>query len=283
MAAISAVFDICGTSRIRPGDPTEPLIGVDTRDGLEASRSVGICKHEGIPYAVTLCKEHSLARALMQKDQKEDTRQCYVRGPAFEGIEQMLERTQQGGSNSGRDVKVRMVHGIGTHLPGYSTRLAENLARELELTVVSRAPKVLTLRFRMPQVDPDALRGRIRGKTGDEIGTVTVNNYRSKRGDRGMSFYELTWSEITEADKRVMSSDDSGEYSFRRAGINKDLKKFINSVMPDPLIYLGDAHDTNWQAVSQTLCWMFTQDNDRLPDRTDQICQFEQYPPAEVR
>lgn len=224
-----------------------------------------------------------LGRALMLKDEKEDTRECYVRGSTFEGLEQMVGREQAGGPDSGKDLKVLMVHGIGTHLPGYSTRLAENLARELNLWVVSRAPKVLTLRFRMPPVEAGTLRGRIRGKTGDKIGTVTINNYSSKSGDRRMTFYELTWSEITDADKRVIAYDDSGEYSFRRAGINKELKQFVNSHMPDPLIYLGDAQFTIQQAVAQSLCWMFTQDYDQLPSTGDQYCQFDRYPATEVR
>lgn len=225
-----------------------------------------------------------LGRALMKQGDKEDTRQCYIRGSAFDGVEQMMEKDQQGGLASGNDLKLLMVHGIGTHLPGYATRLAENLARELNLDVVNREPKVITLRFRMPeQAVADALRGRIRGKTGDKIGTVMVNTYWNKANDRKMTFYELTWSEITEADKRILAYDDSGEYTFRRAGLNKDLKQFVNSHMPDPLIYLGDAHFTIQQAVTQTLCWMFTQDYDQLPKQTDQVCHFQDYPPTEVR
>ncbi|UCH53737.1 MAG: hypothetical protein JSW09_02775 [Pseudomonadota bacterium] len=225
-----------------------------------------------------------MARALMQQE-REDTRQCYVRGQAFDGIEQLIEKTEQPGPKAGGDLKVLMVHGIGTHVPGYSTRLSENLARELKLDVVAREPKVITLRLALGQehIASGATRGRLRGKPGDKNGTVRVTTYRSKTSDRKMTFYELTWSEITEVDKRIIAYDDSGEYSFRRAGLNKELKQFVNAHLPDPLIYLGDAQLNIQLAVSQTLCWMFTRDFAQLPRQSDAVCQFQNYSPKEVR
>jgi len=225
-----------------------------------------------------------VARGLVG-DRKEDTRQCYVRGPTFDGIEQLIEKAERAGPNSGEDVKVLMVHGIGTHLPGYSTRLAENLARELQLDVVGREPKSLTLRFNPSKrvLEVASQLKKSRGKIGDEIGTLRVNKYRSKNSNRAMTFYELTWSEITEPDKKVMAYDDSGEYTFRRAGVNRDLKHFVNQTLPDPLIYLGDARLNIQYAVSQSLCWMMTQDYEQLPQKTDQICDIEKYSAIELR
>ena len=226
-----------------------------------------------------------LGRALMGPGEKEDTRQCYVRGPAFDGIAQLLEKSERGGPETSGGLKVLMVHGIGTHQAGYSTRLAENLARELELDVVDRAPKTITLRLALAQehMKMGAALGRLRGKLGDKNGSVSVTNYRSKKGDREMTFYELTWSEITEADKRIIAADDSGEYSFRRAGLNKELKQFVNAYLPDPLIYLGDAQLNIQLAVSQTLCWMFTREYVQLPEHSDQVCNFANYPPTVLR
>ena len=72
----------------------------------------------------------------------EDTRECEVSGPAFSGILPMLER-QDGYPPIGQAgperpiLKVIMVHGVGTHVPGYSARLSANLARSLGLTVVA--------------------------------------------------------------------------------------------------------------------------------------------------
>lgn len=225
-----------------------------------------------------------VARALMAKGDQEDTRQCYVRGPAFEGVEQLLEKAMQSEPRGRGDLKVLMVHGIGTHLPGYSTRLAENLAQELKLDVVEREAKTIALRLDVAQEHMAAgvARGRLRGKVGDRNGSVTVSRYLSKNGERRMTFYELTWSEITDRDKRIIAYDDSGEYSFRRAGLNRDLKHFINSHLPDPLIYLGDAQLNIQLAVSQTLCWMFTRDFQDLPKSTDQSCRFTDHRPREV-
>ncbi len=225
-----------------------------------------------------------LMRGLMKQDE-EDTRQCYVRGPGYDGIEQMIEKTSASGPKPDGDMKVLMVHGIGTHQPGYSTRLAENLAQELKLDVVEHVPKVISLRLNVPQdsFKENVERGLMRGKLGDSNGTVTVHSYRSKDGSRGMTFYELTWSEITDPDKDIIKYDDSGAYSFRRAGLNNDLKLFVNSHLPDPLIYLGDAQGNIQAAVSQTLCWMFTRDYAQIPKQTDQACIFENYPPDEVK
>jgi len=224
-------------------------------------------------------------RALMKKDDQKDTRQCYVRGPAFEGIEQLIDMEQQTGPKEGGDLKVLMVHGIGTHLPGYSTRLAENLARELNLDVVDREPKTITLRLNLAQekLEEIAARGVVRGKQGDNNGILTVHAYRDKKSTRKMIFYELTWSEITDADKRIIAYDDSGEYSFRRASLNNDLKHFVNQHLPDPLIYLGDAQLNIQLSVSQALCWMFTRDYEQIPKQADQACLFDQYSPQQVR
>lgn len=221
----------------------------------------------------------------MAGQEQEDTRMCYIRGPSFDGIEQLIDLAGQPGPKSGGDLKLLMVHGIGTHLPGYSTRLAENLARELDLDVVDREPKKIALRLAAnEQIMEMALnRGDVRGKPGDSNGALTVHRYRSKSSQRKMIFYELTWSEITEGDKKVMAYDDSGEYSFRRAGVNKDLKQFVNSHLPDPLIYLGDAQLNIQLSVAQALCWMLTRDYTDIPRQSDQICNFQEYPPAEVR
>lgn len=224
-----------------------------------------------------------LMRGLMKQDDKEDIRQCYVRGPAFDGIEQMVKMASKPGPKSNGDIKVLMVHGIGTHDPGYSTRLAENLARELKLDVVGRAPKTITLRLPShEQFKVEVAQGLARGKPGDRNGTVTVHSFRSKEDTRKLTFYELTWSEITEADKRIINFDDSGAYSFRRAKLNNDLKQFINNHLPDPLIYLGNAHGNIQAAVTQTLCWMYTRDYEHLPNKTDQACNLEGYAPDEV-
>ncbi len=240
-----------------------------------------------LPLLLLLSACSSFGEGMMRglvNQEKEDTRECFVRGPSFDGIEQMVDATLQPGPKQGADVKVLMVHGIGTHLPGYSTRLAENLARELDLKVVDRTPKIIKLGLYLdPKLFEDSVRfERMRGELGDSNGTVTVQRYSSKDGTRGMTFYELTWSEITEPDKRIINYDSSGNYSFRRAGLNRNLKQFVNNSLPDPLIYLGDAQGNIQLSVSQTLCWMFTKSYEQLPDKTGQECRMLETTPESV-
>ena len=68
-----------------------------------------------------------VTRGLLARSEEpaEDTRQCEVSGPAFSGILPLLER-QAGYPPIGQAgperpiLKVIMVHGVGTHVPGYS-------------------------------------------------------------------------------------------------------------------------------------------------------------------
>jgi hypothetical protein len=240
-----------------------------------------------LPLLLLLSACSSFGEGLMRGlvlQETEDTRECFVRGHSFDGVEQMVDATVQPGPKQGGDVKVLMVHGIGTHLPGYSTRLAENLARELDLNVVDRTPKIIQLGLHLNRkLFEDNVRfGRMRGELGESNGTVTVQRYSSKDGTRGMTFYELTWSEITEPDKRIINYDSSGAYSFRRAGLNRDLKQFVNNSLPDPLIYLGNAQGNIQLSVSQTLCWIFTRSYEEVPDKTDEACQFRGISPESV-
>jgi len=69
---------------------------------------------------------------------KEDTRSCDVSGYTFKGLEPYMVRQEDylsgGGNPEGRPtLKVLMIHGIGNHDSGYSTRLSTNLTRELKL------------------------------------------------------------------------------------------------------------------------------------------------------
>ena len=60
-------------------------------------------------------------------------------------------------------LKVIMVHGVGTHVPGYSARLSANLARSLGLTVV--APDAKAFPIEAPAFP------------GETLGTLTVTRH----------------------------------------------------------------------------------------------------------
>lgn len=194
-----------------------------------------------------------MAEAFLEKQQSEDTRVCQVWGKPFLGIGPYL-------GNSLGKMKVLMVHGVGGHLPGYSTKFLEKLAKELDLTVMSASYKNITL------ISPNA---KI-----DNLGNLRISHLFSKDRRRELLFYELTWSAITASQKEVLSYDNSGEYSFRRAEVNDMLKKFSNSTGPDPIIYLGESREDILVSFAQAFCWMAKSDWEGLPDDVSQNCSF---------
>ena len=208
----------------------------------------------------------SIAKGITQavvgeKEEKVDTRECHIRGRSFDGLEAYMERQERIKHTGDLEVptlKVLMVHGIGKHLPGYSTRLAENLSRELRLDVVKE--RVKEIQITQP-VFPN-----------EPLGLLRVSFHSNKSGTRRMMFYELTWSEITDAEKQAIAYDDSGAYSFRRANLNNAMKKFINSHIPDPLIYLGESREKIQISVGQSICWMYSRNWEGLDDKVSAYC-----------
>lgn len=195
-----------------------------------------------------------LAEAYFEKQETADTRVCEIWGESFEGIRPHLE-TPRG------KMKVLMVHGVGDHLPGYSTQFIEKLAKELKLNVRTKRNKDISL------TDPL--------DTSKKLGNLRVHRLLNKNRNKELLFYELTWSEITAKEKAVLAYDNSGEYSFRRAEVNDLLKKFSNDTGPDPIIYLGESREDILIAFTQSFCWMINGKWDDLPDGISQACTFD--------
>jgi hypothetical protein len=151
-----------------------------------------------------------------------------------------------------------MVHGVGNNLPGYSTQFFEKLAKQLNLTVRSRKYKVIALSSPY--------------KESKKLGNLRVHRLLNKKRDKELLFYELTWSEITAEEKALLSYDNSGEYSFRRAEINNLLKQFSNDTGPDPIIYLGESRQDILVAFTQSFCWMMSSNWADLPSDGKQTC-----------
>lgn len=76
--------------------------------------------------------ERRLADDLVKSGQIKLNR-CEVEGFDYSGIDSYLTK--------GKLLKVLMIHGIGTHHPGYSRLIQQNLADSLGLNVISRQPK----------------------------------------------------------------------------------------------------------------------------------------------
>jgi hypothetical protein len=208
-----------------------------------------------------------LARGVMAPsgEPAADTRMCEVTGPAFTGILPMLER-QDGYPPIGQAgperpiLKVIMVHGVGTHVPGHSARLSANLARSLGLTVV--APDAKAFPIEAPYFP------------GETLGTLTVTRHTNVARDREMLFYELTWSPISQPAKDAIAFDNTAVYARQRASLNNVFKQFVNDVAPDPLVYTGAGRDRIQVTIGQTLCWALSTDWQGLPD-AQQLCTPE--------
>ena len=191
------------------------------------------------------------AQAVLEKSENEDTRQCQVWGKPFMGIEADL--AQKDGKT-----KVLFVHGVGDHIPGYTTEFLEKLAKELNLNARSEGQKNIELNTPL-----------IPGKA---LGNLRITHLLNEKTRKELTFYELTWSEITRQEKALLDFDTSGEYDFRRARINGLLKKFSNDTGPDPIIYLGQSRVPILAAYAQSFCWMATQNWEDLPASGKHSC-----------
>ncbi len=192
-----------------------------------------------------------MVEAMLEKSEVEDTRVCQVWGQPFTGISSGL------GKRQGK-TKLLFVHGVGDHLPGYTTEFMEKLAKQLNLNVRSETPKNISLTT--PLV-PDR-----------ELGNLRATQLINDTDGRELIFYELTWSGITRDEKALLSFDDSGDYEFRRARINSLLKKFTNDTGPDPIIYLGESREAILAAFAQSFCWMASGDWHDLPAGGSHFC-----------
>ncbi len=192
-----------------------------------------------------------VTEAILEKQESADTRLCEIRGAGFSGLKPHLDEPD-------KKMKVLMVHGVGNHQPGYSTEFLEKLAKELNLTVTTSSHKNIHL--------TDSANKK------KKLGNLRISRFLDKSHQQELLFYELTWSEITAQDKKVLSYDNSGEYSYRRAEVNDLLKKFSNDTGPDPIIYLGEKREDILVSFAQSLCWMINSDWKSLPDDEHQVC-----------
>jgi hypothetical protein len=158
-----------------------------------------------------------------------------------------------------------MVHGVGHHIPGYGTLLYENLAKELGLSVVDIPPKELTLSHP--------------GNPSEKLGNLRLTRLLSKDRDRELLFYELTWSSITDVDKENLNFDVSGQVTSRRAKVNRNMKRFSNDAIADPLLYLGENQEPILISIGQSLCWMTTHGWDDFPSDSHKPCGLKTISP----
>lgn len=208
---------------------------------------------------------------LAKPEDGKDIRSCDVSGHAFKGLEDFMAHQEDYSSESGNPetrptLKVLMIHGIGLHDAGYSTRFSTNLTRELKLDARAETFKKIDLKHPLSE---------------KPLGYLTVSRFFNQRKTRELIFYELTWSNIIEEEKSRINYDNSGAYTYKRANLNNVMKSFINSHVPDPMIYLGGSQEYMVTSVLQSLCWMFVGDWEELADHQNTFCDAKTQPLSE--
>lgn len=214
------------------------------------------CLLSSLSIAVLLAGCASLSKgvteAILENAESKDTRICQVWGKPFAGIDANLAKAKG-------KTKVLFVHGVGDHIPGYTTEFQEKLAKELNLNVRSDIEKNIELSAPL--------------LPGKKLGNLRITHLLNTENTKELTFYELTWSEITRQEKALLDFDNSGEYEFRRAKINGMLKKFSNDTGPDPIIYLGKSREAILAAYGQSFCWMASRDWEELPSSGEHVCK----------
>ncbi|MFZ1202042.1 MAG: hypothetical protein WAO07_17870 [Desulfobacterales bacterium] len=192
-----------------------------------------------------------VASRAIESLEREDNRQCEIRGSLFGGISSLLEDE--------KIVKVLIVHGIGTHRPGHATTIIENISGTLGLTVFSRPKNINILNPANPQ---------------QRLSNLRIVNTRNPGGSQKVFFYELTWSDITAERKRLLDFDTSGDFAQRRAPFNNTMKAFLNDISPDPIIFFTDKENPILAAAQQVVCWMLAdRESESLTDNQSQVCR----------
>lgn len=179
--------------------------------------------------------------------QTEDTRQCWINGREFNGLEQLFH---QADDSSVARLKVLKVHGIGSHVPGYSQHLQNGMIEEFGFTAMDESVKQIAMAH--PSHDGD-------------LGTLRVHRYMDPERAREMLFYELTWDPIVETEKQLIDFDNTAESSARRVPFNHTLKTFVNATVPDALMYNTKYRDPIQLSIGQAICWMLSEKWEKLP------------------
>ena len=199
-----------------------------------------------------------VTEALLER-KKEDSRQCEIAGAEFNGVTQSLESQE---THPKKVTKVLMVHGISTHLPGYSSRFQKKLYETLNLNKTDEVVKTIKL-------DSDEI------EWGDEdrvLGELHITRHMDEAKTQELIFYELTWSPITVTQKETLAADSANMEGLPRSDLNGSLKSFMNATVPDMLIYNGNGYEKITKAIEESVCWMIADDWQDLPESGAHNC-----------
>lgn len=194
-----------------------------------------------------------VAEAIVNYD-KVKLNRCEIEGFDYSGLDAELAPQQT--------LKVLMIHGVGTHFPGYSMRIQEHLSNNIGLNVLSRLSKNIYLRDPQNPQTP--------------IGNLRITYWQNRDKTKNMLFYELTWSQITTPDKQIIAFDTTERYSKFRVPFNNMMKDFLDNTLPDPLVYVTDPQGLILKSSQQSLCWMLKSDWKNIPDNRAEVCRISE-------
>ena len=214
---------------------------------------------------MSLCGCTGIARGVTEallEQKKEDLRQCDISGPSFTGVGQSLEQ-QLTQTEKNSITKVLVVHGISKHEPGYSTRFKDKLMRAANLDIASDGYKEVIIQHQDFIKDDGSM---------EDLGVLRITRHQNQERTKELLFYELTWSLISDPEREAIAFDTSGEYSFKRAGVNNTIKTFFNETIPDLMVYRGNSKEKINSSVAQAVCWTFSGGWDSLPKEGQHFC-----------
>lgn len=199
-----------------------------------------------------------VTEAIMDR-QTEDTRQCWINGREFEGLDGLFESAQEASnSDATSKLKILKVHGIGSHTPGYSQHLQNGLIEEFGIDAMDETVKTISMTHE--------------NYAGD-LGTLRVHRYIDTEQAREMLFYELTWDPIVEQEKQLLNFDNTAEASAHRVPFNHTLKTFVNATVPDALMYNTRYREPIQLSIGQAICWMLNKQWAELPSDGSASCE----------
>ena len=193
------------------------------------------------------------------EQKEEDRRQCEIAGPEFDGVVQSLQAQIE---HPKKVTKVLMVHGISTHLPGYSIRFQKKLYETLALNKTDQDVKTIKL-------DSDEIKW---GEQDHVLGELNITRHMNDSETQELIFYELTWSPITTPQKETLAADSANMEGLPRSDLNGSLKSFMNATVPDMLIYNGNGYEKITKAIEESVCWMIADDWSDLPESGAHLC-----------
>ena len=180
------------------------------------------------------------------QEKKKDDVSCSIMSSGFDGLQRSKEKT----------IKVLLVHGIGNHVPGHSMAFMLDLAKRMGMNTLHRDFKEI----------------KMTDEQGNFVGTLRVYRFKNHLTGNNIVFYEQTWSSITAPIKENLSYDTTKEYAQKRSAVNAQMKYYLNSTLPDTVIYFGQKGETLLSSATQSFCWMTNYSYDDLPDNVQENC-----------